>query len=256
MMEQATRVLIVDDEKNLRTTLADILQEEGYDVSTAATGEEAVEMCAKEVYEVILLDVRMPGMGGEEAFRMIRRHHEAVRVIMMSAYGVEELKRAALDEGALAFLSKPLNIQSVVTLIGEVKDTAILVVEDDEGTATSIHNALKEQDYRVTVVPSAHDALELVEQIRFDIVFIDVALPVMNGLELYLAIKKITPTTVAVMITGLAEEFERIAQEAVRQTAYAILRKPLDLDQVLGLLKRIAGQQISGEIRKPVSSTA
>ncbi len=74
----------------------------------------------------------------------------------------------------------------MITLIGEVKETAILVVDPDETSAASVRDSLKQHHYRVTVVGTAHDALELVEQIQFDIVLIDAALPVMNGLELYL----------------------------------------------------------------------
>jgi len=249
--QKETRVLIVDDEKNLRKTLTGILQDEGYRVTTAATGEEAVELCGKERYDVVLMDVRMPGIDGVEAFRRIRRHQEGVRVIMMSAYSMDELKHAALDEGAVAFLPKPLDVDKVTKLVAEVKDTAILVVEDDEQTAGLLKAGLKERGYWVTVTNSPHDALELVEQIRFDLVLIDAKLPSMNGLELYLAIKKITPTAVAIMITGMETEFEEIAREAVRRNAYTIVRKPLDIDHVLSLLERFAGARASGDVRKP-----
>lgn len=250
-MAKKTRVLIVDDEKNMRITLADILEEEGYEVSTADNGNAAVEKCKSSTYDVILMDVRMPGLDGVEAFRQIRRHQEGVRVIMMSAYSLDELKQAALEEGAIAFLSKPLNIEKVLKLIEEVKGRTILVVEADEKTAAPIRDTLRKQGYWVRVVHSPHEALELVEQIRFDIVFIDVQLPAMNGLDLYLAIKRIVPTAVAIMISGMEEEFARIAEEAVRQTAYTIIKKPLDLDQVLALLERIEVQRISDVIEKP-----
>lgn len=255
MLEQSEnysqRILIVDDEKNMRATLADILGDEGYQVDTAADGLTAVEMCEQQPYDVVLLDIRMPGIDGVETFRRIRRHQEAVRVVMMSAYSIDELKRSALEEGAIAFLSKPLDIDNVVDLIKDVRETAILVVEDDAETAQHVRASLKEQGYWVKVTSSPHDALELAEQIHFDIVMIDAQLPAMNGLELYLAIKKVTPSSVAIMISGLEEEFERLAQEAVKQTAYTIVHKPLDLDKLLLLLKRISGQRISNAIHKP-----
>jgi two-component system response regulator HydG len=246
-------VLIVDDEKNMRRTLADILQSEGYRVRTAASGEEAVELCAQENYDIVLMDVRMPGMNGVEAFRSIRRHQEGVRVILMSAYALEDLKEAALDEGAVAFLAKPLDLEQTVKLIAEVRDTAILVVEEDESISAPLQVSLKEQGYRVTVTKSPHDALELVEQIRFDLIFLDVNLPAMNGLELYLAIKKITPTSVAIMITGMEQEFEKLAREAIRRNAYTLVKKPLDIDHVLGLLNQLSGKRASGDTRKPKS---
>jgi len=221
------KILIVDDEENMRRTLADILVDEGYDVTTAGTGEEAVELCEKGDHKVILMDVRMPGIDGVEAFRQIRRNQEGVRVIFMSAFSVDALKEAALDDGAIAFLAKPLDLEKVIDLVDEVKETAILVVEEDEKTAGLLSENLKEDGYRVTITKTAHDALELVEQIRFDLVFLDANLPSMNGLELYLAIKKITPTAVAIMISGMEKEFEEIAKEAVRRNAYTIVRKPL-----------------------------
>ncbi|UCE60218.1 MAG: response regulator [Phycisphaerales bacterium] len=251
VVRRTTSVLIVDDEKNMRTTLADILDEEGYEVVTAATGEEAIEFCTRRGFDVVLLDVRMPGIDGVETFRRIRRHRDNIRVIMMSAFSVDELKQAALYEGAIAFLSKPLDVQQVVKLVGEVKDTAILVVEEDEETSSKLYDALRGQGYRVTLTARPHDALDLVEQIQFDLIFIEAKLPAMNGLELYLAIRKVTPSAVAIMITGMEEEFEEIAQEVVRRTAYTVVKKPLDMDQILAMLERITGKRVSGDLRKP-----
>lgn len=254
--QQTIKVLIADDEKNMRATLASILTREGYQTSTAATGEEAVELCVKEGFDIILMDVRMPGIDGVEAFRLIRKHREGVRVIMMSAYTVDEMKDAALEEGAIAFLSKPLDVEQVIRLIGEVKDTTILVVEDDKRTVKLLDTELSDAGYKVTVTCSPHDALELVEQIRFDLIFIDTKLASMTGLDLYLAIKKISPTAVAIMITGMEDEFEAIAREAVRRTAYTFVKKPLDIDHILGLLERITGQRASGAVKKPRLPTA
>ena len=73
----------------------------------------------------------------------------------------------------------------------------------------------------------------------------------MNGLDLYLAIKRMTPTTIAIMITGRDAAFERLAREAIRQSAYTFVRKPLDVDHLLGLLARLKRQRISDALRKP-----
>ena len=250
------RILVVDDEANMRATLADILSDEGYRIDIAADGLSAVEMCAQQNYDVVLLDVRMPGIDGVEAFRRIRRNDESARVVMMSAYSMDDLKRAVLDEGAIAFLSKPLDIENVIGLIQDVRETSVLVVEDDAEIANQLQNSLKEQSYWVKVTSSPHDALELAEQISFDIVLIDAQLPTMNGLELYLAIKKVSPGSVVIMVSSMEEEFENIAKEAVRQTAYTIVHKPLDMENLFGLLKRVNRQRISNAISKPQLDTA
>lgn len=248
-------ILVVDDEPNMRTTLTEILVNEGYPVHNAGTGEEAIGLCRKIQPQIILMDVRMPGIDGVEAFRHIRRHQEGVRVILMSAYSTEALKEAALDEGAIAFLSKPLDLQKVIDLIDEVTETTILVVSKEEESIQTLRSELTENGYRLTVAPTAHDALEIVEQIRFDLILLDTELPAMNGLELYLAIKEITPTSVAIMMTGKEEELECLAHEAVKQNAYTLVKKPLDIDHILGLIKRLTTRQLSGDMRKPQLET-
>jgi two-component system response regulator HydG len=245
------QILVADDEPSMRITLAAILRAEGYEVDTTADGLAAVEQCLRKAYDVVILDVRMPGLDGVEAFRRLRLHQKGARVFLMSAYGVDDLKQLALEEGVVAFLDKPLDIDKVIRLIQESQETTILVVADDTSTAATLGQVLTAQGYRVTVVQSPHAALELIEQIRFDILFIDVQLPAMNGLDLYLAIKRVTSTTVAIMITGMEAEFERLAREAVRQTAYTFIRKPLDVDHLLGLLLRLKRQRISDALRKP-----
>lgn len=138
----------------------------------------------------------------------------------------------------------------MIKLIAETKETAILVVEDDKGISKKLSDVLSNANYRVSQTKSPHDALELVEQIHFDIIFIDAKLPSMNGLELYLAIKQITPKSIAIMVTGAEKEFEDIAREAVRWTAYAVIKKPLNLDHVLHLLHRLNAQRASDKIVK------
>ncbi len=116
------RTLIVDDHLGMRTTLKDILEDYGYNVSSAASGEEAIKICEDHSFDVILMDVRLPGINGVEALKRIKRHSKEARVIMMSAFSMEELKRKAIDEGALTFLQKPLNIPTVIKLIEEDKN--------------------------------------------------------------------------------------------------------------------------------------
>ena len=251
MSEQTIRILVVDDEPGMRKSLADILLDEGYDVKLAEDGREAVDLCSRETFDVAIMDVQMPGLNGVEAFRQIRQHSPGARIILMSAFGVDDLKYQALDEGAIAFLDKPLDIDAVVHLIENAADTAVLVMEPDEALETQIHDSLKAHNYRVTSADSPHQVLELLEQIRFDIILIDVELPVMNGLDLYLAIKRLTPAALAIMISGAAEEFRELARQAVAQTAYTFVQKPLDLENLLNLLDTIHRQRISKALHKP-----
>ena len=106
-MDNSTKILVADDEKNMRVTLAAILEDKGYSITTADTGEKAVELCESERFDVVIMDVRMPGIDGVEAFRQIRRHKEGVKVILMSAANVENLAVDLEEVPLVGILQKP-----------------------------------------------------------------------------------------------------------------------------------------------------
>ena len=118
-MPQHTSILVVDDHSAIRVTLSDILQDEGYDVLFAASGEEAVAVLQGGHFDAVLMDVRMRGINGLEAFRRMKRFCRDVKVILMSAFSGDELKEESLQEGAIAFLPKPLDMENLIDLIGE-----------------------------------------------------------------------------------------------------------------------------------------
>ena len=126
------RILVVDDEVNMRETLADILVEEGFEVSTAETGEKAVKLCKHQLFDAVLMDVRMPGIDGIEASRRIHRIREDIRVIIMSAYSVEHLAQASPVEGIVAFLRKPLDAAELLKLLSEVRNGDSAEVGDSQ----------------------------------------------------------------------------------------------------------------------------
>ncbi len=224
-------ILIVDDEPSLRETLADLLEDDGYEVATAASGEVAIEMCSAHRYDVILMDVRMPGIDGVEAFRRIRRHQPDVRVIIMTAYSTEELEQQALAEGALAFLPKPLEISQVTKLIGEVPARKILVVEEKDNGVRAVSALLSARGYSVTMVSSPTEAVDLAEQTGFEIILIDLELASMKGLDLYLALRKITPASLTVLMSGRLAGMEDIT--------ITVVHKPVDHELMLALLDKL-----------------
>jgi len=119
MREQAT-ILIVDDDASTRTIVSFILKHKGYSVTMVGRGEEAVEEVMRRPFRVTLMDIRMPGINGLAAFRRIREIRRGAAVIMMTAYAVEDLVRAALQEGACGILYKPLDIDRMLCLIERV----------------------------------------------------------------------------------------------------------------------------------------
>jgi two-component system KDP operon response regulator KdpE len=112
----AANILVVDDEPQIRRVMRATLSAQGYVISEAKTGEEAVESIRNERPDLILLDVNMPGMGGIEACREIRRMSDAP-IIMLTVRNAERDKVSALDAGADDYVVKPFSIEELLARI-------------------------------------------------------------------------------------------------------------------------------------------
>ncbi|QEF98263.1 Chemotaxis protein CheY [Stieleria maiorica] len=245
------RVLIADDEPGMRTTLADILTDNGYDVRTAENGKDAITKCLSEDYDVVLMDVRMPVVDGISAFREIRRSSQHVRVILMSAYGEEDLKHTALQDGAIAFLDKPLNLDTVIQLVADSTELSVMAITGDDSLVSILPQCLKSSAQKLTVVRNSDEAGALLGQVSFDVALIDVELGATDGLACYLALREISPTITAVMVSRSDAQIRQIAEEAVRRTAYTIVPKPIEPERLAEVMQTLRAQRVSGAIRKP-----
>ncbi len=118
MKERKTSILVVDDDIGTCETLADILTAKGYNVVTAMSGVEAVEKLKEELFNVILMDIKMTGINGIETIREIKKVvYPEVAIIMMTAYVDDTLVTEALNEGAYAVVYKPLDMERIMRLI-------------------------------------------------------------------------------------------------------------------------------------------
>ncbi len=120
-----SRILVVDDEEDICSTLADFLNEKGYEVFTAVTGEAALCLLKESRPHIMLLDIRMPGMDGIEILRHIRKIDSEVGVIMITAFHDIDIAQEALKLGASDFVTKPIDMPYLDTSI-RVKIKAML----------------------------------------------------------------------------------------------------------------------------------
>ncbi len=111
------RVLIVDDESSIRRALHNTLQMMGFVVDDGCTGEEALRLTRETKYDVVLLDINMPGMGGVQACREMRRSLPQVGILMLTVRADEEDKITALDAGADDYVTKPFNVRELAARI-------------------------------------------------------------------------------------------------------------------------------------------
>ena len=131
----AIRVLLVDDEKSFVDTLSKRLTLRRLEVSTAASAEEALIVLDSQPIDVIVLDVRMPGVGGIEATRMIRKAHPSVEIILLTGHASLEASMEGMTMGAFDYLLKPVSIDELIFKIEDAdRRRSLRVGEITEGS--------------------------------------------------------------------------------------------------------------------------
>ncbi len=123
-------ILLVDDEISIRQTLGGILADEGYEVLTASSGEEAVKILKEEPCSLVLLDIWLPGIDGIETLRIIKSEQPQIRVIMISGHGTIETAVKSTKLGAFDFIEKPLSLDKVILAVNHAFDLIRLEEEN------------------------------------------------------------------------------------------------------------------------------
>jgi signal transduction histidine kinase/FixJ family two-component response regulator len=115
----AAKILVIDDEQNLRESSVKLLQRKGFDARGAASGEEALKLIQQEPFDLLLLDVRMPGMDGIEVLRRATGLVPDIQVLMLTGHGTIDTAIEAMEYGAIGFLRKPVTIDDLQLSINE-----------------------------------------------------------------------------------------------------------------------------------------
>ena len=129
-MKGKPRILIVDDDHSTRKSLTLIFQKKGYDTETVSTGREALEKAQGRFFNLVLLDIRLPDGAGVELIAPLKEMHPDMAVIMITAYASLGTAVRAMNQGASAYINKPLNMHEVLATVGEVLEKQRLVMDN------------------------------------------------------------------------------------------------------------------------------
>jgi two-component system response regulator HydG len=234
-----TNVLVVDDLRSIRLTLGGILEDKGHNVVTVEDGYQAIEAVKREHFDVIFMDIKMPGINGVQTFREVKKIDPGAAVIMMTAYSVEDLVKEALEEEAYAIVYKPFDIDKIITIIEDLlhEKTLILVMDDQFGDRETLKTILEDKGYRVATARDGAEAIQMIQERHYDIIFLDVRLPGMDGVTAFEQVKEIDPRAAVIMMTGYSEE--DLVKRAIRGGAYTCIYKPFDMEKVMALVDKI-----------------
>lgn len=118
-MEKQAKIIIVDDDENIRKTMKAILEDEGYIVDLATNGKEAIKMTQEKTYNLALLDIRLPDIEGVELLKLIKDNVPRTRKIMVTGYPSMQNAIIALNKNADGYLIKPVNVEKLLDTVKE-----------------------------------------------------------------------------------------------------------------------------------------
>jgi two-component system response regulator HydG len=222
------RVLVIDDDRDHAESIVDILTMRGHEVEAAFSGEAGVKLFREEDFDIVFMDVKLPGMNGVETFFEFKKIRPDARVMMMTGYSVEELISQAIANGALGVLRKPFAIGELLRVLDEVKPRGlVLVADDDPDFAESLQPILSEHGYRVEIASTGQEALEKAAQAGVNCLILDLAMPLLTGVEVYLKLKELGKSIPTIFVTGFPGE-KTAALTGPRPVDQGILMKPFD----------------------------
>jgi DNA-binding NtrC family response regulator len=115
------RILIIEDDEEMRSLLKDFLEEEDdYEADSANNGSEGFRKLAREHFDLVITDIRMPGLTGLDILPGIRKLQPVISIIVITAFGSEDIYRKAFERGATAYLEKPIKFHKLRALIREI----------------------------------------------------------------------------------------------------------------------------------------
>lgn len=156
------RILIVDDEPNIRSGMARGLKTEGTDIHTAANGAEAIEKLRTEKYQLVLVDLRLPGeVSGLDLVTLSKEQHPETTVIVITAHGSVEYAVEAMRRGAFDFINKPVDLDVIRLFVQKAKDRHQLLLEN-----RTLKERLAEAGEMSGMVAASQEMQELLQLIR------------------------------------------------------------------------------------------
>jgi len=242
---KALSIFIVDDDQDFAESLAEILTGAGHRVELCFDGETAVRIFQEKEFDITFMDVKLPHKNGVESFFEIRKINPRARVVMMTAYSVEQLVAQAIRNGAIGVLRKPFDTSRVMGMLEDVQpDGVILMADDDPDFVDSLRQLLVDNGYKVVVARTGREAVTTILADGIDILVLDLKLPVLSGLEVYLELKRRNRALPTIIVTGYAVEEAETMDQLRAMSVAGCLVKPFDPQKLLEIIQAIEDEQL------------
>jgi len=233
-------ILIVDDDRHMVRTLSDIVRLQGWNPEGAHSGEEAVEAVHKNAYQAVLMDVRMAGINGVDAFKAMKALRPEIKVILMTAYTAADIIADAEREGALKVLSKPVVLSGLLEMLEQTGKNVkpVLIVADDAPFLAKLRDMLTERGYATLIAASLNDALVTLEQKSPAAVVLDLRLDGIQPEDSVVAIRRVSPGVALILCNGHACKADH-PELLEGRLIHASLQKPFPPARLIKILDEI-----------------
>lgn len=248
-MNESLHLLIVDDDRRMAKTLGDILSVKGFQVELAYSGEEAIELVQSKTFDCVLTDIKMPGLNGVELHRLIKRDHPETPVVLMTAYASDALVSKGLEEGAIASLIKPLDINMLLGFISSLrKDRKVVIIDDDPVFCDMFRGVLEERDYDVISITAPEQFSEVIDQSEDVVVLLDMKFETTNGLEVMQQIIQEKGYVPIILMSGYHEELKSAIKAALDLGAQAFLTKPFEIEELIQTIIEVRNKEMKKQL--------
>lgn len=234
---------MVEDQDQLRRMAVKVLRDHGYRVIEGSNPGEALLHCERYPGPIHLLlsDVVMPGMTGPEMVERIRPLRPSIKVLFMSGYSEQALKRHRDLELAGGYLQKPFSAEALATRVRKALNPrrpagTILVVDDEPAVRHLIRKILAGVGYQVLEAGDGGEAVRIIEANDIDLMITDLAMPEQEGLE---TIQRLHHSRPGLRMVAMSGKFPELLRASEYFGAAAAIRKPIEPDELLKLVRNL-----------------
>jgi DNA-binding NtrC family response regulator len=221
------------------------MRRRGFEVTTVQNPNIGLKLLEHEVFDVVVLDVKMPGMSGDQMFLEMKRRWPTTPVVMLTGHGTVEQAFEISKDGVFDYLTKPCDVEKLVQTclnavaasmrrdipereVEDQEEIHVLIVDDEEDFLQSLSPALRRRKMRISTASGGTEALEKLEKNSFDVVLLDLKMPGMDGLETLQRIKAANPACEVILLTGLPTVATVI--QGLKEGAFDYVVKPQDIE--------------------------
>jgi PAS domain S-box-containing protein len=220
------RILVIDDDSTARQLLTRVLEEQGYQVITAESGEQGVALAKSEKPALITCDILMPNVDGWEVLQLLKDDPDTTSIPVVMVSMVDDGKKGAAL-GAVEHLRKPVDRDRLREIVAKYVKTAgkVMVVEDDPATQKTITKALGSMSIEALLADNGQEALDTLAEQWPDLILLDLMMPVMDGYEFLSHFRKLEGSAKTPVIIVTAKDLSIKEREELSSSVTGIFTK-------------------------------